>query len=489
MQFDAYVRVSRVGGRSGESFISPELQRRAIEIWAAANHHDIVAWHEELDESAGKLERPKLQEALARAARQETQGIVAAKLDRLTRSVADLGRLLEAAKRDGWNLVALDLGLDLHSPNGKLVANVLGTVAEWELDQRRETWRLATANAIDRGAYIAGTAPTGYRKRSDKRLEPDPIAAPVVQEVFRRRAADESWAEIARYMTAAGIATPFGNQRWMGNSVKRLVRNTAYLGHARQGAYVNRKAHTPLVSRAEWEAAQHQRSRRRTVAMNGEGLLLVGLARCASCRYRMKGHKSTGSYQCAGHHAAGDCPRPTSIRAANLDGFVERVLRSELGTSPVVEGVAQSADLDAAVVVVEEAEYELSAYLKLRDIVRSVGEAAYAEGFLERQRAVEEARATLSAAQRKGVGPMSIRVDLWEVWPELAVAERRQILAAALDAVVVWPSSGRGRRDPLEMRAKLVRRGEAPDDLPSSGRVVRELASWPGTRPTHDSKA
>lgn len=488
MRIDAYIRVSRVAGRSGDSFISPELQRRAIETWAEAHDHEIVAWHEELDQSAGKLDRPKLREALARANNHETQGIVAARLDRLTRSVADLGRLLEFAKKAGWNLVALDLGLDLHSPSGKLVANVLGTVAEWELDQRRESWRLSTANAIGRGVYIAGAAPTGYRKRSDKGLEPDPVAAPIVKAVFRRRAAGESWAELARFMTDAGIATPFGNPTWTGNSVKRLVGNVAYLGHARQGKRVNRNAHVPLVSRAEWEAAQHRRSRPRTAAANGEGLLLVGLARCASCRYRMKGHKSNGSYQCAGHHASGDCPRPTSIRAANLDAFVERLVRLQLGKLPLAEAVDASSELEAAAAAVEDAEYELTSYLKLRDLVRTVGEAAYEEGFLERQLTLEGARSALASVREKASGVLAFRLDLWEVWPELTIVERRQILSGAIDAVVIWPASGRGRRDPLEKRVRIVWRGEAPDDLPSSGRVVRSLAPWPGLRPGDEAK-
>ena len=57
--------------------------------------------------------------------------MVVAKLDRLSRSVVDAGRLLEEARR-GFNIVALDLGLDLSTPTGELVANVLAAVAQWE---------------------------------------------------------------------------------------------------------------------------------------------------------------------------------------------------------------------------------------------------------------------------------------------------------------------------------------------------------------------
>ena len=78
---DGYIRVSRRGGREGESFISPDVQRERIAKWAAANDIEIVQWWEEIDQSGAKLERPLFQEALARCERGETGGIVVARLD------------------------------------------------------------------------------------------------------------------------------------------------------------------------------------------------------------------------------------------------------------------------------------------------------------------------------------------------------------------------------------------------------------------------
>ena len=127
---DGYVRVSSTAGRSGESFISPGEQRASIEAWARATGTTIAEWHEDLDQSGGSLDRPAFQAALERCRAGLTGGIVAAKLDRLTRSVSDLGVLLEDAREHGYNVVAIDLGVDLHSPNGGLVANLLGSVAQ-----------------------------------------------------------------------------------------------------------------------------------------------------------------------------------------------------------------------------------------------------------------------------------------------------------------------------------------------------------------------
>lgn len=76
MTLDGYLRVSRVGGRSGDSFISPILQRKQIARWAEAQGHEGVAWHDDLDQSGGTIRRPGFQAMLARIEAGETDGVV-----------------------------------------------------------------------------------------------------------------------------------------------------------------------------------------------------------------------------------------------------------------------------------------------------------------------------------------------------------------------------------------------------------------------------
>jgi DNA invertase Pin-like site-specific DNA recombinase len=58
---DGYIRVSRVAGREGESFISPEVQRKKIEAWAELHEVEIVHLSEELDASGTRRDRPMFQ--------------------------------------------------------------------------------------------------------------------------------------------------------------------------------------------------------------------------------------------------------------------------------------------------------------------------------------------------------------------------------------------------------------------------------------------
>ncbi len=81
--------------------------------------------------------------------------MVVAKLDRLSRSVVDAGRLLEEARKGRFNIVALDLGLDLSTPTGELVANVLAAVAQWE----RRMIGLRTSEALQVKMAASRTSP------------------------------------------------------------------------------------------------------------------------------------------------------------------------------------------------------------------------------------------------------------------------------------------------------------------------------------------
>src|SRR3954452_15777574 len=96
MRLDGYVRVSRVGGREGESFISPAVQREQIKRWASLRGVAIGKWHTDLDVSGGKLERPGLDAAMARIRAGKTGGLAVARLDRFSRAgVADALKVVE----------------------------------------------------------------------------------------------------------------------------------------------------------------------------------------------------------------------------------------------------------------------------------------------------------------------------------------------------------------------------------------------------------
>ena len=161
---DQYVRVSRVAGRSGESFISPDLQREQGAAWASSRGVEVAAVHEDLDQSGGKLERPGLDALMARIRAGETDGVIVSKLDRLSRlGVADALRLVEQITDAGGSIAALDLGLDPTTPFGEFGMTIMLALARMERRRMSEAWEHAKTRALDRGARM-GPTPFGYTR-------------------------------------------------------------------------------------------------------------------------------------------------------------------------------------------------------------------------------------------------------------------------------------------------------------------------------------
>ena len=131
-----------------------------------------------------------------------------AKLDRLSRSVVDAGRLLEEARKRGFNIVALDLGLDLSTPTGELVANVLAAVAQWE----RRMIGVRTSEALQ--VKIEG----GWRSPSWETRVP----AAVRRRIVRMYEAGKSQREIAAQLNRENV--PAVGASWHRGTVIRVLR-------------------------------------------------------------------------------------------------------------------------------------------------------------------------------------------------------------------------------------------------------------------------
>ena len=108
--------------------------------------------------------RPQLDAALRYVRKGDF--LIVTKLDRLARSVADLVAITEALKKKGVGLRILAMNLDTSTPTGKLMLNLLGSIAEFERELMLERQREGIAKAKADGKY-KGRQPTARRKTSD----------------------------------------------------------------------------------------------------------------------------------------------------------------------------------------------------------------------------------------------------------------------------------------------------------------------------------
>lgn len=204
-----YVRVS-----TEEQSASVETQTQRIEQYCALYGLELVRI--EVDQASGRtLDRPALTRALAAIQLGDAEGLVIAKLDRLTRSVRDLGGLLESAEQGGWALCSVADQIDTRSAAGRLMLNVLTSVAQWERETISERTKAVLATKRARGVRL-GRAP----------LPVDPAVAAFLRE---RRAEGISYEGIAAACEERGLARPAGG-RWHPTTVRRLLLRLGDLG-------------------------------------------------------------------------------------------------------------------------------------------------------------------------------------------------------------------------------------------------------------------
>ena len=116
-----YVRVSTT--EQADSGLGLEAQRAAITGEAARRGWDLVATFEDAGRSGTSMRgRDGIAQALRAVEGTIASTLVVAKLDRLSRSLIDFTALMERSRRKGWNLVALDLGVDTTTPAGEVMA-------------------------------------------------------------------------------------------------------------------------------------------------------------------------------------------------------------------------------------------------------------------------------------------------------------------------------------------------------------------------------
>lgn len=98
----------------------------------------------------------------------EGDTLVVTKLDRLARSVRHLGEIVDELEGEGVGLRILDLGLDTATATGKLMLNMLGSVAQFEREMMLERQRDGIAKAKAEGRY-RGRKPTARAKGAEIR--------------------------------------------------------------------------------------------------------------------------------------------------------------------------------------------------------------------------------------------------------------------------------------------------------------------------------
>src|SRR5580698_5011593 len=183
MKTVGYVRVST--DRQAEQGVSLEAQEAKIRAMATVQGADLDEVIVDGGESAKSLNRPGLQRLLALINARKVQAVIVAKLDRLTRSVKDLGGLLELLEKRKVALISVAESLDTGSAAGRLVITIMAAVSQWEREAIGERTRDALHHKRSQGQRVGNIA-FGSRLAPDgEHLEADPAEQAAVSEIHR----------------------------------------------------------------------------------------------------------------------------------------------------------------------------------------------------------------------------------------------------------------------------------------------------------------
>jgi site-specific DNA recombinase len=196
--------------------VSIAAQQAKIEAYATVKDWGLLELIRDEGQSARHLKRPGLERLLALVESRRVEAVIVYKLDRLTRSVADLDKLMKLFERKGVALVSLQESLDATTATGWLMMNLLASVSQWEREVIGERTRDAMQHLKAQGKRYCYAV-----------FGEIPGEAATLAWMQAERRGGCSYEAIADGLNAAGVLTATRGGRWLGNTVRRVLLRTS----------------------------------------------------------------------------------------------------------------------------------------------------------------------------------------------------------------------------------------------------------------------
>lgn len=208
---------------AGQQETSIERQTELIQEYAKGKGLCLVEVFCDRGISGALTDRPALERLISALAEHPGSILVVEAMDRLFRSVEAFANLYLRLKESG---VAVHT---VTGPVSEFMTPIHAALASDERDKMVRRLMAGKRSLMTRGGFI-GPTPYGYRRAGKGRLEIDPDTAPVVRELFERRAAGTSLGAIVADLNQRGVAPPRDADHWYRSTVSRMLTNPVYVG-------------------------------------------------------------------------------------------------------------------------------------------------------------------------------------------------------------------------------------------------------------------
>lgn len=277
-----YIRVS-TEDQAREGFSLPEQEKR-LRAMCEYKGYEIYKLYKDAGISAktGNL-RPAFEELLQDIRDKKCNTIVVLKLDRLTRSVFDLEGIMRFLEENDAYLDCANEEINTTNSSGKLVARMLTSVSQNEIERTSERTKFGLAGAIKEG-HIPARAPLGY-KHENKKLVPDPLTKDIVLRIYDLYFEGKSYYNIATIFNEEQV---LGKTNWKDTGILRIISNEVYKGDYVHGKRTKNPTYykdvvEPLISKEMWENCQVQKKKNQKNYMRTQTYIFLQKLRCPKC--------------------------------------------------------------------------------------------------------------------------------------------------------------------------------------------------------------
>ena len=260
--------------------------------------YEVFNVYEDAGISAKDMEhRPSFQEMLADMKKGKINYIVAYKLDRITRSVRDLEELISQLEMYNCYLICDKDDVNTSTANGRFFVRMLTVLSQLELEIVSERTKFGLNGAIKSG-HLPGIVPLGYKKDSNKKTVIDETTKDVVIRIFNMYLEGKSYQQISNTLNYEKVLYP---KHWRDTTIMKIIDNKVYMGDYEKGKSNNKDTTVymnvvePIISRAMWEEAQHQKEKNQRSYARDRVYIFFQKLKCPKCNRIMKCKGSGGT--------------------------------------------------------------------------------------------------------------------------------------------------------------------------------------------------
>jgi len=287
-----YTRKSSEEGLE-QAFNSLDAQREACAAFILSQKHEgwtvLPTLYDDGGFSGGTLDRPALKQLLDDIGTGKVDVVVVYKIDRLTRSLFDFAKIVEAFDAKGVSFVSITQQFNTTTSMGRLTLNVLLSFAQFEREVTGERIRDKIAASKKKGMWMGGLPSLGYDVQNRKLVVNDEESLTVLH-IFRQYLELRSVRALQAELDAAGIrskqrtlsdGSPYGGQKLSCGALYLMLKNRIYRGEITHKGDAYPGEHPAIVDKALWNEVQTMLAENRVKRASGSNAkhpsLLVGI--------------------------------------------------------------------------------------------------------------------------------------------------------------------------------------------------------------------